>query len=144
VQSVRKGIIQFKLSSVTQPVSRARADTLAHSAVRRILAADSQYSLLLLGFIISAHHRMRSFALFSKSRNFWCIVVGLKIRMVFEQRRNVIVWQYLFLGCIFCTWFSSSLDCSLTRHLMVSQFTDSTTGRMSQFTKIFCLKSGII
>lgn len=40
VQSARKGIIQFKLSSVTHPVNRVRADMLAQNAMRRILAAD--------------------------------------------------------------------------------------------------------
>jgi len=47
VQSARKGIIQFKLSSVTHPVNRVRADMLAQNAMRRILAADSQCSQLL-------------------------------------------------------------------------------------------------
>jgi len=43
VQSARKGIIQFRLSSVTQQMSRAKADVLALGALRRILSADSQY-----------------------------------------------------------------------------------------------------
>jgi len=42
VQSARKGIIQFKLSSVTRPVTSVRADILALDAMRRILAADSE------------------------------------------------------------------------------------------------------
>jgi len=45
VQSARKGIIQFRLASVTNPVSRLKADKLALNAVGRILAADSEYSL---------------------------------------------------------------------------------------------------
>jgi len=43
VQIARKGIIQFKLSSVTHAMSRSRADALALGATRRILAADSEH-----------------------------------------------------------------------------------------------------
>jgi len=42
VQSARKGIIQFKLSTVTRPIDAARSETLSVEAMKRILAADSK------------------------------------------------------------------------------------------------------
>jgi symplekin len=45
VQSARKGIIQFKLSNITQPIERLRSDKLATDAIRRILSADKAAQL---------------------------------------------------------------------------------------------------
>lgn len=53
VQSARKGIIQFKLSSITRPFDAGKSDKLAVDAMKRILAADSELTFfelyLLLG-----------------------------------------------------------------------------------------------
>src|SRR6218665_2443191 len=45
-QATRKGIIQFKLSSVTKSLTRPQSVAMALSSFRRILAADSKLRLL--------------------------------------------------------------------------------------------------
>ena len=49
VQTARKGIIQFKLSSVTRPIDAARSETLSIEAMKRILAADRKLIVFFIG-----------------------------------------------------------------------------------------------
>ena len=53
VQSTRKGIIQFKLSSVTKPLDRPKSDRLAVQAMKRILSCDSEHFFFQLGLSIA-------------------------------------------------------------------------------------------